>query len=67
MKYTFIAANTEEFKVKRMCRVLEVQRSGYYAWRKRTPGTREQANQALLVLIKAEHQASRKTYGSPRL
>jgi transposase InsO family protein len=67
MKYTFIAAHTEEFTVKRMCRVLEVQRSGYYAWRKRTPGTREQANQALLALIKAEHQASRKTYGSPRL
>jgi putative transposase len=67
MKYTFIAANTEEFTVKRMCRVLEVQRSGYYAWRKRTPSTSEQANQALLALIKAEHQASRKTYGSPRL
>jgi putative transposase len=67
MKYTFIAANTEEFSVQRMCRVLEVQRSGYYAWRKRRPSTREQANQALLVLIKAEHQASRKTYGSPRL
>jgi transposase InsO family protein len=67
MKYTFIAANTEEYSVKRMCRALEVRRSGYYAWRKQTPGTREQANQALLVLIKAEHQASRKTYGSPRL
>jgi transposase InsO family protein len=47
--------------------VLEVRRSGYYAWRKRTPSTRAQANQALLVLIQAEHQRSRKTYGSPRL
>ena len=67
MKYTFIAAHEGQFQVKRMCQVLGVQRSGYYAWRKRTPSTREQANQALLALIEAEHQNSRKTYGSPRL
>ena len=50
-----------------MCAALEVGRSGYYAWRKRTPSTREQANQVLLGLIAAEHTLSRKTYGSPRL
>jgi transposase InsO family protein len=67
MKYTFIAAHAEQFCVQRMCRVLEVQRSGYYAWRHRSPSTRSQANQALMELIRAEHQASRKTYGSPRI
>lgn len=67
MKYTFIAAHEAQFQIKRMCSVLEVQRSGYYAWRNRSPSSREQANQALLALIKAEHQASRKTYGSPRI
>jgi putative transposase len=67
MKYVFMAAHEGEFRVKRMCRVLDVKRSGYYAWRKRKPSTREQANQALLDLIKAEHAKSRKTYGSPRL
>jgi putative transposase len=67
MKYTFIVAHETQFVVNRMCHVLGVGRSGYYAWRKRAPGTREEANQALLVLIKAEHEASRKTYGSPRL
>lgn len=67
MKYTFIAAHEVQFQVKRMCRILGVKRSGYYAWRKRTPSTREQANQALLKLIQAEHQRSRQTYGSPRL
>jgi hypothetical protein len=65
MKYTFIDAHREEYQVQRMCRVLGVQRSGYYAWRKRGPSDREQANQALLLLIRAEHAASRKTYGSP--
>jgi putative transposase len=67
MKYTFIAANTQRFQVKRMCHVLGVKRSGYYAWRKRTPSTREQADQALLELIRAEHKSSRQTYGSPRV
>ena len=67
MKYVFMAAHEGEFAVKRMCRVLEVKRSGYYAWRKRKASTREQANQTLLGLIEAEHAKSRKTYGSPRL
>ena len=67
MKYTFIVAHEHQFQVNRMCRVLGVGRSGYYAWRKRTPSTRAQANEALLALIEAEHRNSRKTYGSPRL
>jgi len=62
-----MAAHEGEFAVKRMCKVLDLKRSGYYAWRKRKPSTRAQANQALLALIKTEHQKSRKTYGSPRL
>jgi len=67
MKYTFMAAQEGEFRVKRMCHGLEVGRSGYYAWRRRLPSTREQANQALMVLIRAEHRASRQTYGSLRI
>jgi transposase InsO family protein len=67
MKYTFIAAHEGEFKVKRMCHVLNVGRSGYYAWRLRFPSTHEQADQALLAQIQAEHEVSRKTYGSPRI
>jgi putative transposase len=67
MKYTFMAAHEGEYEVKRMCRVLGVKRSGYYAWRKRKPSTRTQANEALVALIEVEHAKSRKTYGSPRL
>jgi putative transposase len=67
MKYTFIAAHAEQFSIHRMCRVLEVQRSSYYAWQHRSPSTHSQANQALILLIRTEHQASRKTYGSPRI
>lgn len=50
-----------------MCKVLKVTRSGYYAWYKRTPSQREQSNQELLEWIKKVFQASRRTYGSPRI
>lgn len=67
MKHTFMGARVGEFQVKRMCRVLGVARSGYYAWRRRSPSTREQANQALMRLIQTEYRNSRQTYGSPRI
>jgi putative transposase len=67
MKHIFMGAHVGEFPVKRMCRVLGVGRSGYYAWRRRSPSTREQANQALMGLIQTEYRLSRQTYGSPRI
>jgi len=47
--------------------VLKVTRSGYYAWCRHTPSKRERSNQELLEWIKKVFQASRKTYGSPRI
>ena len=67
MKYAFMAAHEQEFSLKRMSKVLRVSRSGYYAWKGRSPSRREQANEALLAEIRVVHQKSRKTYGSPRI
>jgi putative transposase len=67
MRYEFIEAHRAEFEIRVMCRVLDVSRSGYYAWRKRPVSSREMANQALKQQIKAIHQHSRQTYGSPRI
>ncbi|MCD4687157.1 MAG: IS3 family transposase [Anaerolineae bacterium] len=50
-----------------MCEVLKVSPSGYYDWRTRAPSQRQQANDALLVAIRREYEASRQTYGSPRI
>ncbi len=50
-----------------MCRVLEVSKSGYYAWRKRPPSTRAQENEQLAAKIAEIHAESRKSYGSPRV
>ncbi len=35
MKYVFIEKHQAEFSIKAMCRVLQVARSGWYAWRLR--------------------------------
>jgi transposase InsO family protein len=67
MRYAFIATHEGEYKVKRMCQALGVRRSGYYDWRDRPTGLRDQANQDLLAQIKQEHENSRQTYGSPRI
>ena len=50
-----------------LCRVLGVSPSGYWAWRKRAPSPRAQADAALSGQIAAIHQASRGTYGVPRI
>lgn len=67
MKYAFMTAHEQDFSVKAMCRVLGVQRSGYYAWKKRPMSVREQANQALLEKIQEAFALSRSTYGSVRI
>lgn len=53
--------------MKKMCKVLKVSRSGYYAWRIKKPGKRQQENQSLLAHIQEIHKQSRRTYGSPRV
>ena len=46
---------------------MAVARSGYYAWCKRPPSLREQANQQLTERIKTLFEESDQTYGSPRI
>lgn len=50
-----------------MCQVLEASVSGYYAWRGRPESARTRKDRALTEKIKASHQRSRGTYGTPRI
>jgi hypothetical protein len=50
-----------------MCRILQVSRSGFYAWRNRVPSNRKKRAGILIERIRCAHQASRGTYGSPRV
>ena len=67
MRYKFIREHRQEYSIKRMCQVLGVTRSGYYAWQPEKTGLRELENRVLVEQIHAEYKMSRKTYGSPRI
>ena len=67
MKYEFMQEHRDRFRLKSMCKVLKVSRSGYYAWIKRMPSKRVIANNKLLGSIRDIYQKSRKVYGSPRI
>ena len=54
------------YPVRTICRVLEVSRSGFYAWLKREPSARSVANAELLETIQEIHAESDGTYGAPR-
>ncbi|MDX2253827.1 MAG: IS3 family transposase [Nitrospira sp.] len=67
MKYAFMHAHQQEFRLARMCRVLGVSRSGFYAWVGREPSARAQANQHLTTRIRALHQQTREAYGARKM
>ena len=67
MKFHFMDAHREEFRIASLCRVLGVSRSGYYAWRGRPMPRRQERNLALLAHIRDVHEASMRNYGSPRV
>lgn len=50
-----------------MCRVLNLTRSGYYAWCKRNSSPRARENQILSEQMVEIFEASRGIYGSPRM
>jgi transposase InsO family protein len=58
---------SHEYPVRLLCRMLEVQPSGYYQWRRKVPGPRVCANRQLLEQIRMVFAQSRQTYGSPRV
>ena len=61
-----MAEHKSQFRLHRMCRVLRVQRSGYYAWKKKPKSKRTLADELLLVKIKQFFENSQGVYGSPR-
>ena len=50
-----------------MCRMLNVSRSGYYAWSSRLPSQHAKDEARLEIEIKAAHERARGTFGPERL
>jgi putative transposase len=62
-----VRAHQAVWPVATQCRVLDVSTSGYYAWLKRPPSLRTQVDKALGDAVEIYFEASRCTYGRPRL
>ena len=68
MKFAFIKENLSGiFSIAVVCDVLEVSRSGYYAWLHRPQSARSKRRDELAQKIQAVHQENRSVYGSPRV
>ncbi|MGN6333862.1 MAG: IS3 family transposase [Motilibacteraceae bacterium] len=67
-RFQFVADNSATFEVKRLCQLLEVKRSSYYAWLNAAPARAARAAQdaALAERIRTVHAADN-TVGAPRV
>jgi len=67
LKYAFIKAHRRDFDTAVMCHLLDVSRSGFYAWLRKPLSDRAVEDQRLLGLIRASYTASHGVYGAPRI
>ena len=62
-----MAEHHGQFRLKSMCRVLRVQRSGFYAWRAKPKSVRARTDEVLTAAIQQSFEDSHGIYGSPRI
>ena len=67
MTFGFIEAEKASFPISRMCRVLGVSQSGFFAWQDRPACRRQQQDMVYLAHIRTAFALSNGTYGSPRM
>ena len=67
-RFQFVADHRDTFEVKRLCEVIEVNRSSFYAWDAAAPvrAERQAADAALAERIRAVHETDN-AYGAPRV
>ena len=67
MRYRFIHAHRTEHRLTRLCQVVGVSRSGYYAWRGRPVSVRAAANARLVEQMQRLHRQTKARYGAIKL
>ena len=67
MTFGFIEAEKASFPISRMCHVLGVSQSGFFAWQDRPACRRQQQDLVYLAHIRTAFALSNGTYGSPRM
>jgi transposase InsO family protein len=67
VKFAFVKEHRRLWPAGVICRLLEVSRSGFFAWLKREISQRRRRHEELAVKVRAVHQEHRCVYGSPRV
>jgi putative transposase len=67
MKYEFVSQHRLKHRVKKMCKVLKINESGYYRWTRQTPGRKEIEDQKTVAAIREIHEEFHHTYGAVRV
>ena len=67
MRFELIDRAKKEFPVQRLCKVLGVSQSGYFAWKDRPASRRQREDMVLLAHVRSAFALSNGTYGSPRM
>ena len=67
MRYRCINRRRKQYRVRMMCRVLRVSKSGYYAWRVRPESERSKTDRQLTRLIRRIHIESDGVYGASKI
>ena len=67
MKYQMIQRYSSHFKVSKMCRIMDVSRSGYYAFLQRPESDLSKRQKTVLAEIKIIHKENHEIYGAPRI
>src|SRR3954469_24944350 len=67
MRFRLVDQAKKEFPVHRLCKVLGVSQSGYFAWKDRPASWRQRQDMILLAHVRSAFSLSNETYGSPRM
>ena len=67
MRFALVDQAKKEFPVHRLCRVLGVSQSGYFAWKDRSASKRQHDDMVMLAHVRSAFALSNGTYGSPRM
>ena len=65
MKFAWIQAEKATYPLTKLCRWLDVTRSGFYAWRARPESTHAREDRRLTVLVRASFEGEQAALRQP--
>lgn len=67
MKYAWMKEHRDQYTIKQLCRVLQVSKSGFYAWRQRKPSSRAHRTALIHQSVEQVFKESHGIYGSYKI